>query len=105
MQCTQHSESQMLRVIVRFGLVILMAAMFCLPSVNANEAVERGTKNYLQFCQGCHGVDKAGLANFQGELQDLQAILDGETNQMPDFYGVFSDDEVADIFAFLQVTE
>lgn len=105
MKCAQQSESQFLRVMVRIGLVILMAAMFCLPAVNANEAAERGTKNYLQFCQGCHGVDKAGLVNFQGELQDLRAILDGETNQMPDFYGVFSDDEVADIYAFLQVTE
>ena len=43
-------------------------------------------------------------SNFEGELADLRAILDGETNQMPDFYGVFSEDEVADIYAFLNAT-
>ena len=64
---------------------------------------EQGSQSYAQFCAGCHGADKAGLANFEGGLEDLQAILDGETNQMPDFYGVFSEEEVADIFAFLQV--
>lgn len=85
-----------------FVWAVLGTAMLFATVVNASEASERGEKNYLQFCQGCHGADKAGLVNFSGELGDLQAILDGETNQMPDFYGVFSEDEVADIFAFLQ---
>lgn len=77
--------------------------LYSLAGIAGN--AENGAKSYTQFCAGCHGADKAGLANFTGGLEDLQAILDGETNQMPDFYGVFSDEEVADIFAFIQLTE
>jgi mono/diheme cytochrome c family protein len=105
MRITQRNKSRILWVIINLGLVAISAAIFFGPTASASEAVERGTKNYLQFCQGCHGADKAGLVNFQGGLEDLQAILDGETNQMPDFYGVFSEDEVADIYAFLKTTD
>ena len=104
MKNIKMSKSHFLRAIVKFVLVTLSVGALYNSTAIASEAVERGTKNYLQFCQGCHGADKAGLANFQGELEDLQAILDGETNQMPDFYGVFSEDEVTDIYAFLNAT-
>lgn len=81
------------------ALLLLLSA----PGVAGN--IENGSQTYAQFCAGCHGADKAGLANFAGGLEDLQAILDGETSQMPDFYGVFSEEEVADIFAFIESTE
>jgi len=106
MNNAQEKDSHILRVITRFGLVAVSAAMLCGPTVSASEVVERGTKNYVLFCQGCHGEDKAGLSNYQGGLEDLQARLDGETtDQMPDFYGVFSEDEVAEIYAYLKATD
>ena len=82
----------------------VLALLLFYPMTGVAESLENGSKTYTQFCAGCHGADKAGLANFTGGLEELQAILDGETSQMPDFYGVFSEEEVADIFAFLQVT-
>lgn len=107
MNNSQRSEPHILPALASAGraLLILTAMMLFTPAVNASEAAERGEKSYQQFCQGCHGGDKAGVANFTGGLEDLLAILDGETNQMPDFYGVFSEDEVAEIFAFLQTKD
>jgi mono/diheme cytochrome c family protein len=106
MKIAQGNDSRILRVIAKFGLVAVSAAIFCGPTVTASEVVERGTKNYVLFCQGCHGEDKAGLSSYQGGLEDLQARLDGETTeQMPDFYGVFSEDEVVEIYAYLKATD
>jgi mono/diheme cytochrome c family protein len=105
MRNVKVNTSHFLRVIFSSFLVALAFGVLYSATASASDAVERGTGNYLQFCQGCHGADKAGLVNFQGGLEDLQAILDGETNQMPDFYGVFSEDEVADIYAFLKASD
>jgi mono/diheme cytochrome c family protein len=99
------NTSQFLRVIFSSLLVASAVGALYSTTASASDAIERGTSTYLQFCGGCHGADKAGLVNFQGGLADLQAILDGETNQMPDFYGVFSEDEVADIYAFLKASD
>jgi mono/diheme cytochrome c family protein len=106
MNNAQGNGSHFFRVITRFGLIAVSVAMFYGPTVTASEVVERGTKNYVLFCQGCHGEDKAGLSSYQGGLEDLQARLDGETiEQMPDFYGVFSEDEVVEIYAYLKATD
>ena len=71
-------------------------------SACADEHAVAGAKLYKEFCQGCHGEDKAGLQQFSGSLEDLQMILEGETTEeMPDFYGVFDEGEVASIFAYL----
>ena len=105
MNNVRANTSQLPRLILSSFLVALAVGALYSTTASASDAVERGTNNYLQFCQGCHGADKAGLVNFQGKLEDLEAILDGETNQMPDFYGVFSEDEVADIYAFLKVSD
>lgn len=105
MNYAQPNASQALWRVFRIVPVALSALLFFKPMVSASEDLERGLKNYVQFCAGCHGVDKAGLVNFQGELEDLQALLDGETSQMPDFYGVFSEDEVAEIYAYLMATD
>ena len=105
MNYSRANASQVLRGLTRFVLFAVATAMFYNPAVSASEDIERGTKNYMQFCQGCHGADKAGLVNFQGGLEDLQALLDGETSQMPDFYGVFSEAEVAEMYAYLMATD
>jgi mono/diheme cytochrome c family protein len=106
MNYAQENYLHLLRAVTRVGLIAVSAAMFCAPTVTASEVVERGTINYVQFCLGCHGEDKAGLSSYQGGLEDLQARLDGETtDQMPDFYGVFSEDEVAEIYAYLKATD
>lgn len=61
----------------------------------------RGEEIYVEFCQGCHGAGKAGLLDFSRTREELQLILEGETEQMPDFYGIFSETEVDAIYAYL----
>jgi len=82
------------------GALLLLSGGNAFPG-QADDVALRGQKIYVQFCQGCHGADKSGLTNFSGEREDLQRILEGDTDQMPDFYGVFSGDEVTDIYAYL----
>ena len=81
---------------ILLGLSVLSAS-----AAESADAAARGAKTYVEFCQGCHGGNKSGLTQFAGTLEDLQRILDGETNQMPDFYGIFSEAEVAEIYAYL----
>jgi len=63
----------------------------------------RGEALFAEFCQGCHGENKSGLVNFSRTREELQGILEGETDQMPDFYGIFSESEADDIYAYLVV--
>ncbi len=105
MKSINLTASEFLPSTIRLALVTLFIGAICSVTAVASEDAERGAQSYVQFCEGCHGADKAGLVNFEGGLEDLQAILDGETNQMPDFYGVFSEDEVVDIYAYLEETD
>jgi len=89
-----------------FSTLVALGASFLLVSGNAfcgeaDDAVSRGEKFYVEFCQGCHGADKSGLTGFSGEREDLLRILEGDTDQMPDFYGIFSDEEVTEIYAYV----
>jgi mono/diheme cytochrome c family protein len=68
---------------------------------NEDDHVARGQEIFAEFCQGCHGENKSGLLNFSRTRDELQLILEGETDQMPDFYGIFSAAEVDAIFAYL----
>lgn len=64
-----------------------------------------GSALYEQYCQSCHGPDKAGLDAFDGNLKALQLRLDGYTENMPDFSGLFSAEEVTAIYAYLMAED
>ena len=88
---------------VTASMAVLLAALLsmALQSVQAGDAAA-GAELFANFCQGCHGADKSGIGQYAGALEDLQLILEGETtNQMPDFYGIFSESEADDIYAYL----
>jgi mono/diheme cytochrome c family protein len=78
------------------GLCLFIAAVD-LPA----ESVARGAELFAEFCQGCHGENRSGLGQYAGELDSLRLILEGETNEMPDFFGIFSDEEVEALYAYL----
>ncbi len=69
--------------------------------VAAADQAENGSHLYNEFCERCHGAEKAGLEAFEGELADLELLLTGGNPYMPDFTGLFTDEEVTDIFAYL----
>jgi mono/diheme cytochrome c family protein len=88
------------------SMSVCAAALLSLgsPGIEANDdAAARGEEIFAEFCQGCHGENKSGLLNFSRSREELQRILEGETDQMPDFYGIFSESEADDIFAYLVV--
>lgn len=61
-----------------------------------------GESLYSEYCQGCHGLDAASLSGYAGSRDDFQKILDGDSAlEMPDFYGVFENEEVTALFAYI----
>lgn len=81
-----------------YGLLLVSCEVL---SANDLTGVSSGAALYSQYCQSCHGTDKVGLEAFDGDLEALKLRLDGYTEYMPDFSGLFSDDEVAAIYAYL----
>ena len=69
------------------------------------EQIELGTDLYQEFCERCHGEPAVGLAEFEGSRDDLVERLEGMTEEMPDFWGMFSDDEVSAIYAYMQASK
>lgn len=59
-----------------------------------------GEALYAGYCAGCHGERGAGLATFSGDLAVFRARLTS-TPDMPDMSAVLSDEEIADIFRYL----
>lgn len=64
-----------------------------------------GGELYDQFCVNCHGDGGAGLTTYNGELERLQFMINGGSAYMPDFTGMFTDDEIANIHAYLAASE
>jgi mono/diheme cytochrome c family protein len=95
-----------IRIGIRAGLVtttLVLLAFNAIGEESDGAAAARGEAIFTEFCMGCHGENKSGLINFSRSRDELQAILEGETDQMPDFYGIFSASEADDIYAYLTV--
>ncbi|MEC8051221.1 MAG: cytochrome c, partial [Myxococcota bacterium] len=65
-----------------------------------------GTATYQTNCQGCHGADGDGPVgtNLQGWVmteESVNAIIDGK-GSMPGFGNYFTDQEIADLVAFVE---
>ena len=89
--------------IARACVVALLGAGAAVASADDSaDHAGRGEAIFAEFCQGCHGANKSGLVNFSRSREELQGILEGETDQMPDFYGIFSETEVDAIYAYLK---
>ncbi len=83
-----------------FFYLSLLLSCNVLLAIDTDE-ISSGAALYTQYCQSCHGADKVGLDAFDGDLEALKLRLDGYTENMPDFSGLFSDDEVTAIYAYL----
>ncbi len=88
--------------VVRVCVVALLGLGTAVASADdPADGAARGEEIFAEFCQGCHGANKSGLVNFSRSREELRGILEGETDQMPDFYGIFSESEADDIYAYL----
>ena len=84
------------------GLMLLPASLSLSLTAHAEDGdPELGLELYDEFCAGCHGDGAAGLNAFSDDLGTFVERLEGITENMPDFAGVFEEDEVAALFAYL----
>lgn len=82
---------------MRWLVIFFIATNLAVPTVVATE----GAEIYTDFCESCHAADAAGLNTFDGSLDAFQAILEGESEDMPDFFGVFDDAEIATLYRYV----
>jgi mono/diheme cytochrome c family protein len=81
-----------------FGLWLLLVA----SDLRADEVlISEGADIYSQYCGNCHGPDRQGLAQYSGDLEALTERLSGVTEEMPDFSGFFSPDEISALYAYI----
>ena len=66
------------------------------------EQISEGGDLYNEFCERCHEDPALGMADFEGSREDLVERLEGMTEEMPDFCGLFSDDEITALYAYIQ---
>ena len=85
---------------------IIAAALTLLASSASAGDAELGQELYDEFCANCHGADKAGLRQFSDDADMFaERLEEGVTENMPDFAGVFEEDEIAALFAYLDEPE
>ncbi len=78
------------------------------PPVPSPESIARGAKFFLNTCAHCHGADAHGDEG--PDLHDLQVsdrwignvVKTGFKGEMPAFRKKFSDDQIAEIVAYLR---
>jgi mono/diheme cytochrome c family protein len=97
-----HGAHAML-VDVSIRKLIISSVLFGAMSVSmADEAqIAEGQELYTEFCESCHGKNKSGLSEFNGDLAVLTDRLEGNTEEMPDFAGFFEEDEITAMYAYL----
>ena len=93
----------------------LVVVFFLLVGNDAATAADplRGGKSYQSHCINCHGANGAGeipnIPDFsRGEslLQSDNALLEtikSGKGMMPAYRGIFSDDEIRDVIAYLRI--
>ncbi len=65
------------------------------------DQISVGGDLYNEFCERCHEDPAAGLADFEGSREDLVERLEGMTEEMPDFWGLFTPDEITALYAYI----
>ena len=65
------------------------------------EQIDLGAELYVEYCMSCHGENKSGLRDYNGDLQSFSDRLGGLTEEMPDFADFFEEDEIAALHAYL----
>ena len=84
-----------------FLLAAAPAALANSESASA-EQISEGGDLYNEFCERCHEDPALGMADFEGSREDLVERLEGMTEEMPDFWGLFTPDEITALYAYIQ---
>ena len=60
-----------------------------------------GSELFEEFCENCHGDNSAPIEAFEGSPERFRGLMEGESEDMPDFYGVFSDEEIDALYEYI----
>lgn len=98
----------------RMGRAMGLALMLALPGGQEAMAADptKGRKIYMQHCQNCHGLSgkaqmpgvpdfSRGEGLFRPDIELVRQIRLGR-GMMPAFEGLFTEDELLDVVAFLR---
>lgn len=67
----------------------------------AAAACADGAELFANFCQSCHGVNPEPVQSFSGTRDSFRQTLENAREGMPDFYGVFTDDEIDALYDYV----
>lgn len=70
----------------------------------AAAACADGGELFATFCQSCHGENPEPLQTFSGTRDGFRQVLEDAGEGMPDFYGVFTDDEIDALYDYVTAT-
>jgi len=95
--------------ILRIGFLVGTAVLGHIAPVRAQSAVENGREVYAEHCAQCHGerlmATGAGpdlkLLGADRQAHFDQIVRDGKA-QMPAFAGMITDEEIAQIWAYVR---
>ena len=89
------------RQVPRWLILLLMSMAWIGDSSVYADTVAEGAELFSQYCSNCHGPKAQGLALISGDFKVLRERLSGATQNMPDFSGLLSDQEIIALFAFI----
>ena len=88
------------------GRLALVPLLIVAAVAQADEArIAAGAELYAEFCETCHGENKTGIPEYTEDLETFTEMLNGETEEMPDFTDFFEDDEISAMHAYLAASE
>lgn len=81
--------------------MIIWAMIIVGGLLSLQTAFADGAKLFADFCQNCHGANAEGLQTFSGSLDHFREILEGNTENMPDFYDVFPAEDINELYQYV----
>ena len=77
--------------------VLLLALLITAPQWAAAD----GAELYATYCKQCHGENADMMTGGLASRARFQEVLEGVTEDMPDFYGLFEPEQVDALFEYV----
>lgn len=80
----------------------MIRAVFLVAGVlGAGAVCAGGAELFANFCQSCHGENPEPLRTFSETQDGFRRVLEDAREGMPDFYGVFTDEEIDALYDYV----
>ena len=114
-RCAQHTEAiSAARRVVRdcvASLAMTVLLVLALPARAADGDVDQGRETYHDLCATCHGRDMVNTGTLSFDLRKFPkndvgrfrtSVLNGKGNAMPAWTGKLSDEDIANLWAYVK---